>query len=478
MSNAIVPVVPKRNAVTGAGYPTSLTLGELAVNTTTGYVYLGADPGVVQIGIPVAAGTTLNLGTGDGSTVAFAITGGTGTDAGGYLVSVGGIDQPSGWTVAGTTLTFSEAPPAGAAVSVRAILKGEGGGGGGTDIGGRAWAAGATYTEGDLVATSQRETWICIQNANTGNDPTTSPTWWAPQPADAVSLQLRAVAVTTPVAGQILAWRNNAWTPWGHMYAHSIYWSDDQTLANGSYLWTANFTDAVAANVNFIEGAYTITTDSNGLVTKALTQNWYDDSSDLHRVVNLNGTVTQSDEGAGVKAALFDGSGYLNLTTPIAFANNPFTVELFFNPVGTISSLWGQDNGAGNNSKFIAYGEIVIQLTGNGVRTDLNSSSFTASAWNHMAVVRDSSNNVALYLNGTLVDTNAFFGDLGDITQDFNIGWAGENGLGKFTGKIAGFRITNTAVYTSNFTPPTSLLTAISGTRLLLNFEATAVPTV
>jgi len=215
MSNAIVPVIPKRNAVTGTGYPTSLTLGELAVNTTTGSVYLGADPGVVRIGVPVAAGTTLNLGTGDGSTVAFTITGGTGTDAGGYLVSVGGIDQPSGWTVAGTTLTFSEAPPAGAAVSVRAILKGEGGGGGGTDIGGRAWAAGATYTQGDLVATSQRETWICIQNANTGNDPATSTDWWAPQPADAVSLQLRAVSTTAPTDGQVLMWSaaNNQWEP-------------------------------------------------------------------------------------------------------------------------------------------------------------------------------------------------------------------------------------------------------------------------
>jgi len=477
MSNAIVPVVPKRNAVIGAGYPTSLALGELAVNTTTGDVYLGADPGVVQIGVALAAGTTLNLGTGDGSTVAFTIAGGTGTDAGGYLVSVGGIDQPIGWTVAGTTLTFSEAPPTGATVSARAILKGIGGGGG-TDIGGRAWDVAVTYTEGDLVATSQRETWICVQNANAGNDPTTSPTWWAPQPADAVSLQLRAVADTAPVAGQLLAWRNSAWTPWGHMYDHNTYWSDYQTLANGSYLWTASFTEAVAANVNFIEGAYTITTNGNGLVTKVLTQHWYDDSSDLHSAITLNGVVEQSDEGGGVKSALFSGAGYFNLPTPIAFANNPFTVELFFNPNGTISSLWGQDNGAGNNSKFIAYSGIVIQLTGNGVRTDLNSSAFIASAWNHMAVVRDSSNNVSLYLNGTSVDSNTFTGDLGDITQAFNVGWAGEPGLGKFSGKIAGFRITNTAVYTSNFTPPTSLLTAISGTQLLLNFEATAVPTV
>lgn len=214
MSNAIVPVVPKRNAVTGAGYPASLALGEIAVNTTTGNVYLGADPGVVQIGIPVAAGTTTNLGTGDGSTIAYTIAGGTGTDAGGYIVSVGGIDQPSGWTVAGTTLTFSEAPPAGAAVSVRAILKGEGGGGGGTDIGGRAWDAAATYTEGDLVATSQRETWICIQNANTGNDPATSPTWWAPQPADAVSLQGTSLVYPfEPSNTDLLAFNGTAWVP-------------------------------------------------------------------------------------------------------------------------------------------------------------------------------------------------------------------------------------------------------------------------
>ena len=163
MSNAIVPVVPKRNAVTGAGYPTALALGELAVNTTTGDVYLGADPGVVQIGVALAAGTLLTLGTGNGSTVAFTIAGGTGIDAGGYLVSVGGVDQPNGWTVAGTTLTFSEAPPTGAVVSVRAILKGIGSGG-------------------------------------LGN---------------ATQLQGRDIATTAPTAGQFLMWSaaNNQWEP-------------------------------------------------------------------------------------------------------------------------------------------------------------------------------------------------------------------------------------------------------------------------
>lgn len=537
MSNAIVPVVPKRNAVTGAGYPTSLALGELAVNTTTGSVYLGADPGVVQIGVPVAAGTVLNLGTGNGSTVAYTIAGGTGTDAGGYLVSVGGIDQPSGWTIVGTTLTFSEAPPAGAAVSVRAILKGEGGGGGGTDIGGRAWSAGATYTQGDLVATSQRETWICIQNSNTGHDPVSSPEWWAPQPADAVSLQLRAVATTAPVAGQILSWRNSAWTPWGHMYAHSTYWSDDETLVNGSYLWLANFTDAVAANVSFGEGLFTISTNANGVVTKAYTYNhpyqhdiywsndqtlengsilfteqhnniraanvsfiegdyqittngsglvtkmpistWYGDSSDIHHAITLTGNVTQSDEGSGVKVADFSG-GYLNLSaSDLNSVSGDFTFETFIKPIAndtyrTIASLGDYQTG------------ILLRVSSNGAADNLyihgnvvlsgNNSYLTQNYWNHIALVRYF-DTFSVYVNGLSI-ANIAFTDALDFSAIY-IGTA-KHATGEILlGYLAGVRLViGTALYTSNFTVPTTLPTAVSGTQLLLNFEATAAPTV
>ena len=86
----------------------------------------------------------------------------------------------------------------------------------GSDIGGRAWDAAATYTEGDLVATSQREAWICIQNDNVNHDPTEAESaWWAPLPADAVSLQLRPVASTAPTDGQSLIWdeTNTQWKP-------------------------------------------------------------------------------------------------------------------------------------------------------------------------------------------------------------------------------------------------------------------------
>jgi len=127
------PIVTKKRS--GApGNPSSLNLGELAVNTFTGELFLGADEGVTLLNGPVAGGTTTTEATGDGTTTAFTFAGYNGTADGGYLVSVGGIDQPpSKYSVtdtAGGTLTFVEAPTNGELISIRAIVAGSGGGGG------------------------------------------------------------------------------------------------------------------------------------------------------------------------------------------------------------------------------------------------------------------------------------------------------------------------------------------------------------
>jgi len=209
------PIIPKKRSGS-AGNPSSLSLGEIAVNTFSGKLYLGADAGVAEIGIPVSAGTTATERTGDGTTVAFTFSGYNGTDDGGYIVSVGGIDQPpSTYSIsatAGGTITFSSAPTAGELISIRAIVAGSGGGGG-TDIGGRAWSNTETYSEGDLVATSQSETWICIQNSNTGHDPATSPTWWDKMPANAVTLQGRPILGQAPDQNMSLTWVTDSWQP-------------------------------------------------------------------------------------------------------------------------------------------------------------------------------------------------------------------------------------------------------------------------
>lgn len=158
------PIIPRRRSGT-AGNPTSLNLGELAVNTLDGELYLGGDGGVMLLNGPVSAGTTVTEHTGDGTTVAFTFSGYNGTEDGGYIVSVGGIDQPpskySITNTAGGTITFVEAPVSGELISIRAIVAGSGGDG------------------------------------------------------NAIQIQGRDVASTAPTAGQVLAWNSTAsqWQP-------------------------------------------------------------------------------------------------------------------------------------------------------------------------------------------------------------------------------------------------------------------------
>lgn len=215
------PIIPKLNSAPGAGAPATLTLGELAANRSTAKLYMGTDTGVQELAFAgTLGGTAISTFTAAGGTSFAPINGYTSTNVNAYLVSVGGIEQrPTvDWIIsstAGGTVVFATAPPSGATIVVRAVVAGAGGGGGGADIGGRAWSGTATYTEGDLVATDQTSTWICIQADNTGNDPATSPTWWARMPASAVQLQFRPLAETAPTDGQAIVWddANTTWKP-------------------------------------------------------------------------------------------------------------------------------------------------------------------------------------------------------------------------------------------------------------------------
>lgn len=126
------PIIPKVRSGS-PGSPTSLFVGELAVNTHDGTLFLGADAGVVQIGTPISAsGADITEWTANGTATQFApINGYNGTSANGYFVTVQGIDQPFTVTSANSgTVVFDTAPPAGSLVRVRALTAGQSGGGG------------------------------------------------------------------------------------------------------------------------------------------------------------------------------------------------------------------------------------------------------------------------------------------------------------------------------------------------------------
>lgn len=129
-----------------------------------------------------------------------------------------------------------------------------GGGASTTEVGGVTWSSTATYSQGALVTTATRDSiWISIQDLNTNHEPTTSPLWWKPAAADAVSLQLKGVSTTAPTNGQILSFNSTSdkWEPinntggsgstvlWNYLGAYDalkVYAVGDLVTNNGS-LW-------------------------------------------------------------------------------------------------------------------------------------------------------------------------------------------------------------------------------------------------
>ncbi len=109
-----------------------------------------------------------------------------------------------------------------------------------------------------------------------------------------------------------------------------------------------------------------------------------------------------------------------------------------------------------------------LRLTG-AYGADISSSLLSINTWYHIALVR-SGTSVKIYVNGVNNGSATITSTFGDATKITTIGAGDAPGNDRFNGFISNVRIVKgTAVYTSNFTPPTSRLTAIAGTTLLLN---------
>jgi hypothetical protein len=99
----------------------------------------------------------------------------------------------------------------------------------------------------------------------------------------------------------------------------------------------------------------------------------------------------------------------------------------------------------------------------------------TTGTWNHYAIVR-SGTTVTVYVNGIAYGSATVSGTTNTPSVAPSIGVRGGsyNDL-RLNGYISNLRLVGSAVYASNFTPPTSALTAISGTRLLTLQNATII---
>ena len=173
----------------------------------------------------------------------------------------------------------------------------------------------------------------------------------------------------------------------------------------------------------------------------------------------------------------FDGidEQYLSVTASSDFApmSNDFTVEWFQNqnlgdPFSRIWAIGGWPQITLGVSIENKMNEWVFRTWINSIDRYIPINSWTGT-WSHFALCRYGG-KVSVYQNG--IELSSFFNDtnIDDVNDDLIIGLDANNPLDtKFKGNITNLHFVNgTSLYTSNFTPPSSPISPVSNTKLLL----------
>lgn len=208
-------------------------------------------------------------------------------------------------------------------------------------------------------------------------------------------------------------------------------------------------------------------------VTNGAQNNTFLDSSNNNFTITRNGNATQGTYSPYSHMGwsnYFDGTGdSLSLSGATATENQNFTIEGWVNfsaVSGSYDMIFGSSI-AGSGIYFGLVGGNTFEF-----QTGVSSSTYarwsftpTIGIWYHIAVTR-SSNSLTLYINGSSIAGGTQTNQSAAITIAYlGVGYSTSY---YFKGYISNFRfVTGTAVYTSNFTPSTSPLTAISNTSLL-----------
>ena len=247
-------------------------------------------------------------------------------------------------------------------------------------------------------------------------------------------------------------------------------------IVNGTALYTSNFTPPTS-NLTAVAGTSLLTCQSNRFV----------DNSSNNFTITVNGTPSVSLESPFKSTSVYSpsvngGSGYFNGTTDyldcgtaVLNTTGDFTIECWIYVTGgsgTYRNIIGQYIYATpNRTNFGIATDNKLSWSTIGSTTELQSVNIIpTNVWTHVSIVRNGSgtNNVSMYVNGIVQGSYTDTDNFAQTNTWIGQGQTFSNGL--FVGYISNLRITNTAVYTSNFTPPTSPVTAVANTALLCNF--------
>lgn len=251
-------------------------------------------------------------------------------------------------------------------------------------------------------------------------------------------------------------------------------WTDELRVSKGIARWTSNFTPPTLEYPNYISSTLTdFITGGNSLIVDADgadTSTTFTDETVTANTVTVNGNaqVDTAQSKFGGASVLFDGTDdYLNLdgSTDFAFGPDDFTIDFWVrrNATGADHILYDSRTSGVNGlypTIYITSGNVLKYYTNSSDRIT-GTTAITTGAWYHVALVRQGY-ITKLYLNGVqeganYIDPNVYLNG----TSRPAIGTSGNSvTLSELNGWMDEIRVVKgTALWTSNFTPPTSAST-------------------
>ena len=243
-----------------------------------------------------------------------------------------------------------------------------------------------------------------------------------------------------------------------------------------SLVYTSNFTPSTSPLTTTSQG---VSSANVGLLT-CQTNRFIDNSTNAYtitlsgdsKISSVSPFVTSSSNYGSTLFPTDSGADYLRLPANLSglILTADFTLEFW---VYVIGAEVRQYFGSTTSGKFRLYTNAGgLQLYNNSGTINISAASaFPATLinqWVHIAISRTGS-NLYFFVNGvskTLTVTSGAVTDTIDFDNQSYIGTY--SGIKGFQGYMIDFRIVKgTGVYTANFTPPTSPLTAIANTQLL-----------
>jgi hypothetical protein len=241
----------------------------------------------------------------------------------------------------------------------------------------------------------------------------------------------------------------------------------------GTAIYTSAFTPPTAP-LTAISGTVLLTCQSNRVIDNSsngftLTQTG---NVAVSRFSPFNPTAPYSAATIG-GSGYFDGTGdFLTTSGDVATGTGNYTIEtyVYMLSLPNFSMILGK-SGTNSGATYLSVRPNAVSMgTFNGGNYPEWSFTFSVNTWYHIAIVRNGG-VIRCYVNG--VQATLIQGSATDSTSYIAniIGKYGGSPDYTFPGYLSGLRIVaGTAIYTSNFTPPTTPPTAVSGTQLLCNF--------